>query len=401
MWYGAAIAACAAGMLSKQVMVTAPIIVLLYDFMFQGGSIKDALAKRWVLYAGLAATWALLAVIMIAAPASETAGFGLRSTSSWEYCRSEFIVIAYYVRLSLWPGPLCFDYFGWPKAQTAAQVAPYAVVVSALAAGTLWLVVRRKPAGFLSAWFFLVLLPTSSLLPIQDPIYEHRMYLPLASVVAFLVLGCYLLGVRALDRLPVVIQHKEACKRIGLALVTLIVAILGVATARRNVDYSSEIAMWADVVRKRPDNARGHNNLGSIFLNHGRTQDAMDEFAEAIRVSPTYAYAHYNLGAALITLGNLDQAKLHLIEALRLNPQDHRAHFNLGAILGVQGQTDGAIQEFARTLQIKPDFVEAYQQLGVALENEGRVSEAKEQYRIALHLRPEWRELEEHVAGLQ
>jgi tetratricopeptide (TPR) repeat protein len=401
LWYAAAIGACAAGMMSKQVMVTAPLVVLLYDFMFASGSLKGALRRRWVLYAGLAATWGILVATMIAAPPSETAGFGVRSISSWDYCKSEFGVLVYYVRLCLWPTNLCFDY-GWPTARKAADIVPHAVIVAGVVLATSRAIMRRKPAGFLGAWFFLIILPTSSVVPIQDLINEHRMYLPLASIVAFVVLTGYSLGERLVNRAPAQVQFGAGIqKRVYLALATVVVVILGLCTTRRNIDYASEIVMWTDVVAKRPDNPRGHNNLGKMLLDRGRIEEAITQFTKALELSPNYAYAHYNLGAALLSEGNVDAAKPHIIEAVRLNPRDAKAHYNLGAILGVQGQIDGAIQEFALTLQIKPDFVEAYQQLGFALEVEGRVAEAKEQYRIALHLRPDWRELEEHVAALQ
>jgi Flp pilus assembly protein TadD len=400
-WYGAAVTACAAGMMCKQVMVTAPVVVLLYDFLFEEGSIRAALRKRWALYTGLAATWAVLGAIMIAAPRGDTAGFGMKSISSWDYFKSEFGVIVHYLRLSLWPHPLCFDYFGWPRAKTASQIVPYALVIVCLGASTVWAVLRRKPVGLLGAWFFLVLLPTSSILPIQDLVYEHRMYLPVASVIALVVLGSYRLGDLLLRRLPSLTQQEGVCRRIGIAVVTVVVAVLGAATARRNIDYSSDIVMWTDVVSKRPDNPRGHNNLGSIYFGRGKTQEARAEFVEALRLSPSHPNVQYNLGVTFLSEGNLEEAKPHLVEAVRLNAGDAGAHLKLGAILGVQGQTDEAIKEFANAIEIKPDFVEAYQQLGVALEIEGRVAEAKEQYRMALRLRPEWPELQEHLTRLQ
>src|SRR5262249_23615858 len=128
MWYGAAIGACSLGMLSKQVMVTAPLMVLLYDVTFAAGSPTTVVRRRWKLYAGLAGTWGILAATMIAAPAYETAGFAVKSISSWEYFKSEFGVIIHYLRLAFWPNPLCLDY-GWATARTPGEIIPAAIVV--------------------------------------------------------------------------------------------------------------------------------------------------------------------------------------------------------------------------------------------------------------------------------
>ncbi|HWP44326.1 MAG TPA: glycosyltransferase family 39 protein, partial [Blastocatellia bacterium] len=179
-WYAAAILSCAAGMLSKQVMITAPVVVLLYDRMFLSGSFKEALRRRWPLYAGLAATWGLLAATLLAMPPSETAGFGVKTITPWAYFVSQFSVIVHYLRLSLWPDALCLDY-AWPEAKSAGEVIPYAVALLVLGGATLWALWRRKPAGFLGAWFFLILSVTSSFVPLSDLAFEHRMYLPLAA----------------------------------------------------------------------------------------------------------------------------------------------------------------------------------------------------------------------------
>ncbi|HEY6329206.1 MAG TPA: glycosyltransferase family 39 protein, partial [Blastocatellia bacterium] len=114
LWYACAIAASVGGMLSKQVMVTAPVMVLLYDWVFATQSLKTSLKKRWALYAGLAATWAVLAVTVIISPVNMTAGFAVKSISSLDYFKTQLGVILYYLRLSLWPNRLCLDYLGWP-----------------------------------------------------------------------------------------------------------------------------------------------------------------------------------------------------------------------------------------------------------------------------------------------
>src|SRR5205085_3611363 len=106
---------------------------------------------------------------------------------------TQFGVIVHYLRLALWPDALVLDY-AWPVARTAAAIIPFAVIIISLMAATLWALARRPAVGFLGAWFFLILAPTSSVMPIADLAFEHRMYLPLAAVVALCIIGGYRLG---------------------------------------------------------------------------------------------------------------------------------------------------------------------------------------------------------------
>ena len=169
--------------------MTAPILVLLYDRIYLAGSFRQLARQRWGLYAGLAATWGVLATsIQAALFTTETwAGFGLRGLSPWQYLRSQPGVLLHYLQLSFWPRSLCLDYC-WPVASWPEAIGPGLVVLLLL--GLTLLALWRWPRlGFLGAWFFVILAPTSSILPINDLAFEHRMYLSLAAVVLLAVLG--------------------------------------------------------------------------------------------------------------------------------------------------------------------------------------------------------------------
>ncbi len=97
------------------------------------------------------------------------------------------MAVARYLRLSLWPHPLVFEYGTFWV--TPAQAVPYALAVAALAAATLWALARRPALGFLGFWFFGILAPTSLVPGTTQMIVEHRMYLPLAAVIALGVAG--------------------------------------------------------------------------------------------------------------------------------------------------------------------------------------------------------------------
>src|SRR3989475_12848490 len=126
----------------------------------------------------------IAAALAAAGPRAHSVGFSFPEWPWPTYLRTQAGVVAHYLRLAIVPSSLVLDY-EWPAAQSIADVAPQAVMVLALIAVTIWALVRRMPIGFAGAWFFGILAPTSSIIPIVTEIAaEHRMYLPLAAVIA-------------------------------------------------------------------------------------------------------------------------------------------------------------------------------------------------------------------------
>ena len=187
-WGIAAVVCCALGMGCKESMVGAPLIVLLYDRAFFPCSFFAALRRRPWLYGGLSATWLLVVRGLWAVPHGATVGLDLRVTP-WEYTLNQSQMLCTYLGRSLWPHPLVLDY-GFVRDLSLAEVWLEVSVIVALLALTgvaLW---RWPSWGFVGAWFFVLLAPTSSFVPILTEVgAERRMYLPLLSVVVILVMA--------------------------------------------------------------------------------------------------------------------------------------------------------------------------------------------------------------------
>lgn len=388
-WQMGAMASCALGMASKPVMVTAPMVVLLYDRALLAKSWREVIKHRWGLYASLAATWLLLP-LLLANGASEwkpSAGFANGGLSALPYALTQPGVILHYLRLAFWPDPLCFDYgwnYGWPSAQTMGDAAPELITVGALLAATVW-ACRRKPAlGFLGLWFFIILAPTSSFVPVADLVVEHRMYLPLAAVVVLVVVGGWVTGKALLG------GGLQRQRMLGWGVSAVLVLLLGIQTIRRNRDYRSELAIWQDTVVKCPNNPRAHYNVGVVLFKAGYVAEAIWQYDQALRIKPDYADAHYNLGGALVRLGRVTEAIEHWEQAVRLKPDYAEAHYNLGNGLLQTGKPKEAIGHWEQALRIKPDYAEAHNDLAVALTRLGRLPEAIEHWEQAVRLKPDY-----------
>ena len=405
-WAGGCVAAAMLAMGSKEVAVSAPICLLLYDRAFLAGSVREAWARRRGLYLGLLGVWLGFALLqLLSVSRSSWAGGGL-PYSMWEYALSQLGVILHYVRLSLWPQPLVLDY-GWPIARGVRQILPGAVVVGGLAVVSVYALVRWPRLGLLGAWFFLILAPTSSILPIADLAFLHRMYLPLAAIVVLAVLGGEAVVDTMVRRGWLGERGAAAATMSALAAVAM---TLGVGTWQRNRDFESNVSIWLDTVAKAPGHARALNNLGSAYVEHGDPEKAVGYLQGAIRLKPNYADALNNLGLAYVDLGNPEKAigylreaiRLkpdfanalnilgsaymdlgdpekavgYLQEAIRLEPSHDLALNNLGKVYGMLGMFEGSVEYFRRATKASPNFSAAYYNLGISLLELGRNTEA-------------------------
>jgi len=339
---------------SKEVMVVAPVLILLYDRTFLAGTVRQAIRQRRALYLGLALSWVVLAMLVVSGARTTTAGFGVAHLTPWAYALTQSRVILHYLRLAVWPHPLVLDYSDWPIATSLAEVAGPAVAVTLLVMATLWLLRKQPAVGFIGAWMFLILAPTSSVMPIVTEIAaERRMYLPLITVVVFLVLTTW-------ELLGGVIRPRTMRTRVAACAVVGLLAILSGLTLRRNVQYQSEMGMLHDVIAKRPRNARAHYNLGVALAEQRQEEAAIANFTEALRLSPDYAEAHGNLGVVLAERGHWEEAIAHYTRALRLRPDLAEAHNNMSVALARQGRVDEALFHSLEALRLRPDSTAAY-----------------------------------------
>lgn len=390
LWYVLAVVTCALGMASKAVMVTAPVVVLLYDRTFLIRSWRRLWNKRWHLYSGLAATWGILwlcGIVQSVLKGSNprvTVGLGFTGITPVEYLLTQPGVILNYLRLSFWPHPLCLDY-AWPVETGMVSIILSLAVILVAIAGALLYLLRGSWIGFVGAWFFLILSPTSSIIPIRDPLFEHRMYLPLAAVVTLSVLA--LQGVAAgWCASP---RAGRLRRSLPVWLWVVIIVALGTGTVRRNRDYWTELGMWRDIVAKRPNNARGHYSLGTVLLKNAKTNEAIEQFGAAVRMDPAYVDAHYNLGNALLEKGRVGGAIKAYREAIRLDPKQFMARLNLANLLQSRtGSMEEAVRQYREALRIKPGLVKAHVNLGKALLRMGRSDEALKCFRRAVVLAP-------------
>jgi tetratricopeptide (TPR) repeat protein len=339
-WLLLSVAACALGMATKEVMVTAPLIVLAYDRTFVAGSFRGALRLRRGFYAALASTWLILGLLS-AGLRGRGVGYGL-AYSWWGYALTECWAVGHYILLALWPYPLVLDY-GTVVIGGSRDALPWACVLAVLIGMTAVAFARRSALGFCGACFFLVLAPASSVVPVAfQPMAEHRMYLPLAAVVSAGVAEAWAwLGRRA------------------VAIVAAAAIALGIGAHERNKDYGSETSIWADTVLRRPGNPRARLALGEALSREARHAEAAAQFAEALRLDPGDFEARRKLGLELFRMGRVEEALAQYRLIAPPTPDSAQLHYDIAMALERFGRPPEAAGQYREALRLDPGLDDA------------------------------------------
>jgi tetratricopeptide (TPR) repeat protein len=369
-WQIASVAACLLGVATKEIVATAPAMVLLFDRALAAGSFRAALRTRAPYYAALAATWIVLgALVASTAGRGGTAGLGVGVTP-WEYLLSQPLALARYLGLAAWPFPLVLDHGGTLAYGGAVEAAACAALALGLGAATVFAVARAPRAGLVGAWFFVTLAPSSSVVPLLDTMFAHRMYLALAAPLLLLALGtAHALGPRAR---PALLAAAAAA---------------GLLTLARNILHRDDAALWAHNAAHTPGNARAHFQLAGVLAARGQSDAAIARYRTAIALRPAYIEARHNLGATLLRAGRVLDAIVELEGALRLHPRAD-THFLLAGALAQIGRIDDALAQYDAALRLAPAHADALNNRGNLRLQKGAAPAALADYEAALRADP-------------
>jgi tetratricopeptide (TPR) repeat protein len=382
LWYTLAVASLVLGFASKEIMATAPVAVLLYDRIFLTKSIGRMVRRRWIFYLVFLSVWAAFVAwhMSRAVEAQGGIGFQMETLTPKKYALTQAGVILYYLRISFWPRGLAIDYQSWPWTETLADAMPEAAIVGGMLLATAVLLVWRPALGFVCAWFFIILAPTSSVLPIVDPVFEHRMYLSLASVTILAVFaGDWLLRALSLGW----------ARPFALAVVAL---ALGVLTHLRNEEYESRATVWDVAVKRMPDSVRARANYAQGLMADDRAPEVPPMLERALEFSSTDATALQNMAAAHEMLQEFHQSVEYYRRLTVYYPANADYWRMYAATLLVLGRYPEAADAYQEAGVQNPELAEAYFGRAAALFELSEDADAEREVARATKIDPDWPE---------
>ncbi len=380
--YALALGLFTAGLLSKSVVVTLPVALLIWHWWRYGKVTRLDLLRL-----------APFAVVAVAITVPDLAFYASREQPlELGYSLVERALIAsralwFYAGTLVWPAELAVIYPHWEVGAGDPWGWAYLAAAAALAAG-LWLARRRIGRGPLAgALFFAVTL--GPVLGFVDYGYlrysfvaDRYQYLACIGVLAVLIGG----AAHGVGRLP----DRLRAVRIGAcALTAVVVAALGALTWRQAGVYRDEITLFSHVVAHNPAARDAHLNLGNALNMAGRYEEALEVSRIAVEQRPDSAAAHSNLGAVQMNLEQFDAARGSLRRALELQPGDPANLQNVAEALRSQGRHEQALAVYRDVLAIDPQFALAYAGMGHALYHLERREEALRTWATAFSLQPD------------
>ena len=343
-FYVYSILATLLAMFTKEISVTLPICILVIEYFFFSPSPKK-------MFRGFACLWPMLltlpvvplthilsrkAMIEHVGMLSET-----DTISRLDYLLTQINVLRSYLGLLFAPVNQSIDY-NYPISRHLFEPSTLLSLLLLLFLLALAFILFRKfrPVSFGIAWFFLTLMVESSLIPIRDVIFEHRLYLPSAGIfLASSVLIIHLLG------------HRRT---ILFLLFTLIISILSLATINRNIIWKEQVLIWNDAAIKAPDKSRVYLNRGVGYSSLNKIDLAMRDYDLATKMDKNHPYPYFNRGFLLRLKGDYESAVSEFNMALRLQPDMAKAYVHRGMTYMAWKKYKPAYNDFYKAVKLDP-----------------------------------------------
>src|SRR5437762_2535601 len=400
--YLAVVVLFAAGLMSKPMLVSAPIVLLLLDYWplrrFEQPSLTTGKKKiaqcnnqRDIIRRLLLEKIPLL--VLSAGACIVTFILQKRASGAipplpllWRV-QNAFASYAIYAWKTLWPTDLAVFY---PHPNDTLAIWEVILAIGFLLATTAAAVVYRRGRPYLFTgwlWYLVMLFPVIGIVQVGEQGHADRYtYLP--------HIGLFLLAVWLAADVTAVRQSRS---RFAVAAAVIIVALAWAAFIQTSYWRNSE-TLWTHALAVTSNNDFAHNNLGYLCVDRGELDKAISHFESAARIRSSRLDTHYNVGSAFVQMnladalarkGQSDEAMVHYEEAIKLQPNYADAYYNRGNVLLAKGRIDEAIVDLEKTLQIQPDDADAHTCLGNALLRHGLLKEAIAHYEKALALAPE------------
>jgi tetratricopeptide (TPR) repeat protein len=365
-----------AAMTTKENTVVLPALLLLTDYFWNPGFSFEGIRRNWRLYAPMALgaiAGVALVLRVIAEPEAPSAGFRMEDLAWYEYLFTQFRMFFRYLGIFAFPVAQTVDYDIPVSRSILDHGAIFGLLgILALAGAAVYFHRRYPLASFGFLLFAILLAPTSSFIPIRDPISERRLYLPM--------LGLLLV---AID----LIRRARIPKGALVGALSAVVLAACVATYNRSAVWSGAIPLWEDAVKKSPGKSRAHFQLAFAYYSEGRCEEASRHYAAVARLEKPDYRLLVDWALADDCLNKPDEAMQKLEQAAALDKTAH-VYTQMAMLHAKAGRFQPALQALAAAESIEPNFDVTYLYRGQLYASLNNLAAAEEQYKRALALNP-------------
>ncbi|MBI5847157.1 MAG: tetratricopeptide repeat protein [Nitrospirae bacterium] len=342
--YLAVVSSFIMGLLSKPMVVTLPVVMLLLDWWPLGRLSSDTEGSPPLLksrFARLCVEKIPLLVLSIGSAiitysVQKAAGEIVTDYSLIERAARACISYVEYSYRMIWPRGLSVFYPFVEAAPSFVQVCSSVVLLGAI---TFWVLRLRKSSPYLITgwlWYMVTLLPAIGLVQIgQHSIADRYTYIPLTGLFVIIAWG-----------FPQLVERWQTRQKI-IATVSAVGFVVMVTLTSLQLRYwKNSYTLLTHAIEVTENNYLALNNLGLTNLYDKKADDAIRLFKESLKARPSYVIALLNLAAAYSEKNEMGQAIDACIQALRFEPQNERTHLSLGIIYLKAGQRERAMGEY-------------------------------------------------------
>ncbi len=369
-WFLLTAAAFLLAMLSKQNAISFPLMLFMAEWLLILPS--DKKTPLWQKISLLGGILLVTAMLLLGLVPSET-----DKISRIHYVFTQLAVLPEYIQLIIWPSALNIDHFV-PVRESFWNAHVISGLVLFLFLAGLIVYWRKKQLNLIGvglAWFFIALSVESSIIPISDVMFEHRLYLPLAGLIPAIIYG--------IDRL---LKVKRSYLLIPVVLLVLIAAAW--RTHERNNDWQDEYTLWKKSMQQYPDNPRAVNNVGLALKKKGNNSQALEYYNRALKLNPNMVEARFNWGIVLFDQGNYPEALSEFNKVIELAPGKLDAISFRALTYGHMNMIDESLSDFNRYIEIDDKSSLVLMQRGIVHEMAGNFMDAANDYTKAMQLDP-------------
>ena len=378
------------GLLSKEMAITLPAIILLYDQVLRDrdqGEIRfeqvlKKLKESAILYVGfigVSLIYLCLRFFIFYNPRES-----LKASAGSLLERIIYLPghIYSFIRLTIFPANLNADYvFAYPESWfESTNLIGFAVVMTLV--GAAFFIYRYSKVIFFGlGWFLITLFPVYNLIEIYNPFAERYLYLP---IIGFCLGAAVLINGLAMRRF----KNSATATVVTLIPVIFILSLYASVTIVRNRDWQNNFVLWSKTVQSSPNSLVARGGLGMAYLERGKLDEAAQQFEISIGLYPRDHKSYYNRGLVYHKKGDLKQALEYFNQSLRLNPESVKANYNLATIYLQQRLWDLAIRHYVKVNELDPEIAMAHYNLGMAYAMQEKLNPAVSAWQKALQLDP-------------